>query len=267
MNGMEATLFEHRFWLQILGDHSRFIYNALSPKETKDIDLAKQFIQYLDEILSRARTASTETETAAITKQARPLTEELRNFKLNLLERILLGQIVIGLTPSFINHMVNELEEYWRILSELEAGHPVPVYAALHHDLLWLTDAAFHAATIAADLDPTEKNLIQKSREFSKHFEDLYLASIELVGYMRTELKDFPAFRRFHKNVNFEMNLFRHFLAELESWELSEEVLDSLMPLVPDHMLREECYYLGKLAALGLVPQPNCDPTRPRVGA
>jgi hypothetical protein len=26
MNG--AALFEHRFWLQILGDHARFIFNA-----------------------------------------------------------------------------------------------------------------------------------------------------------------------------------------------------------------------------------------------
>jgi hypothetical protein len=31
----EEALFEHRFWLQILGDHARFILNALSPKEKK----------------------------------------------------------------------------------------------------------------------------------------------------------------------------------------------------------------------------------------
>lgn len=267
MNGKDAVLFEHRFWLQILGDHCRFILNALAPSETKDIDIAKQFILAFDELLVRARNAQTDAESTNVTAEAYPLTEELRNFKLHLLERMLLGRLVFGLTPSFINHMVNELEEYVRILDALKEGKPVPVFGALHHDLLWLTDAAFHAATITGDLDPVEKRLQDRSRTFRKHFEDLYLKSIELAGYMRTQLHDFPAFRRFHKDVDLEMNLFRSFLAELESWELTDEVLDSLTPLVPDHMLREECYYLGKLAALGLVPAPNCDPDRPRVGS
>ncbi|MFC4810271.1 DUF2935 domain-containing protein [Paenibacillus sp. GCM10023250] len=267
MDGKDAVLFEHRFWLQILGDHSRFIRNALAPMDTKDIELAKQFIQAFDNLLARARHAQTDAEAAAVTAEACPLTEELRNFKLHLLERMLLGQIAFGLTPSFINHMVNELEEYSRILGELEEGRPVPLFPALHHDLLWLTDAAFHAATIVGDLDPVEKRLQRRGRKFEKHFNELYLKSIELAGYMRTQLHDFPAFRRFHKDVDLEMNLFRGFLSEMESWELTDEVLDSLTPLVPDHMLREECYYLRKLAALGLVPSPNCDPDRPRAGS
>ncbi|WP_328803912.1 DUF2935 domain-containing protein [Paenibacillus glycinis] len=267
MDGKDAALFEHRFWLQILGDHSRFIFNALAPMETKDIEIAGQFIKAFDDLLARARQATTDAEAEAVTRLACPLTEELRNFKLHLLERILLGRITFGLTPSFINHMVNELEEYMRILAELEEGRPVPRFAALHHDILWLSDASFHAATITGGLDPVEKRLQLRSREFSKHFDDLYLKSIELAGYMRTQLQDFPAFRRFHRDVDLEMNLFRSFLTELDSWELTSEVLDSLTPLVPDHMLREECYYLGKLADLGQVPRPNCDPDRPRVGA
>ncbi|QHW34668.1 DUF2935 domain-containing protein [Paenibacillus rhizovicinus] len=266
MDGKDDALFEHRFWLQILGDHCRFILNALAPSEAKDIDIARRFIRAFDELLARARNAQSDADAAGITEEACPLTEELRNFKLHLLERMLLGGFTFGLSPSFINHMVNELEEYRRILGELEEGNPVPCFGALHHDLLWLTDAAFHAATITGDLDPVEKRLQERGRTFTTHFDDLYLKSIELAGYMRTQLQDFPAFRRFHKDVNVEMNLFRSFLAELESWELTNEVLDSLSPLIPDHMLREECYYLGKLAALGLVPSPNCDPIRPRVG-
>lgn len=27
----KTAVFEHRFWLQILGDHARFIFNSLSP--------------------------------------------------------------------------------------------------------------------------------------------------------------------------------------------------------------------------------------------
>ncbi len=63
------------------------------------------------------------------------------------------------------------------------------------------------------------------------------------------------------------MKLFVSFLRELEELELSAEVLDRIMPLMPDHMMREECYYLTKLAGLGLVPSPDCDPAKPRIEA
>ena len=51
----EMSIFEHRFWLQILGDHSRFILNALSPEETHFIDDATQFIKLFDYLLEKAR--------------------------------------------------------------------------------------------------------------------------------------------------------------------------------------------------------------------
>lgn len=261
----QSALFEHRFWLQILGDHGRFILNVLSPKETKDIQLAEQFINGFDSLLALARNAGSDAEISAITKQAHSWTVEFRKFKLDLLERAILGKVVIGFTPTFLNHMVNELEEYLRILNELVAGKPVPKYGAIHHDFLWLPDAAGHAGAIASDLDLMEKRLMEKSKQFEKHFEDLYLKSIELAGYMRTNLKDFPAFRRFHSEVNVEMKLFVAFLNELEQMELTAEVLDRIAPLIPDHMMREECYYLTKLAQLGLVPNPECDPTKPRI--
>jgi hypothetical protein len=118
---------------------------------------------------------------------------------------------------------------------------------------------------IAADLDLVEKRLIRKSHDFMKHFEGFYLKAIEMAGYMRTNIRDFPAFRRFHSDIDLEMRLFIHFLTELEEAELTSEVLDRISPLIPDHMMREEWYYLSKLARNGLVPAPNGDPVKPRV--
>ncbi|WP_240040940.1 DUF2935 domain-containing protein [Paenibacillus ginsengarvi] len=255
--------FEHRFWLQILGDHSRFIYNALSPKETGAIQIAQQFIQSFDHLLLMARSADTDIQT--LTGQALSLTQQLQRFKLDILRKQLLNEIAIGLSPTFIDHMLNELEEYLRILKALEAGGPVPQFEAIHHDILWLSDAVGHAASIASDLDMVEKRLIEKSHKFEVHFQQFYMKSIEMAGYMRTQLRDFPAFRRFHQDIDLEMKLFVAFLRELEEMELSAELLDRIAPLVPDHMMREECYYLTKLANLGLVPDTQCDPTKPRV--
>lgn len=260
-----TALFEHRFWLQILGDHGRFIYNTLSPKEVQDIQRAGHFIQHFDHLLGLARSAKSDTEAGTISQQAHSLTIEFRKFKLSILQRMLVGKVTIMLTPTFINHMVNELEEYLRILTELVAGKPVPQFDALHHDFLWLPDAAGHAAAIASDLDFVEKRFIQKSQQFEMHFQLFYLKSIEMAGYMRTQLRDFPAFRKLHTEIDLEMKLFVAFLTELEQMELTAEILDRITPLMPDHMMREECYYLTKLAQLGLVPKPDCSPDKPRV--
>lgn len=262
---MEGAVFEHRFWLQILGDHSRLILNALSPKEKDDIRKAEAFIGLFDALLAEARKEDAAARLSKLNPEALKATQELKAFKLGLLERLLLGKVRIGFTPTFLNHMVNELEEYERILNALLAGRPVPVFHPLHHDMLWLQDAVGHASSLAADLDLTEKKLIKQSDKFQKHFEGLYLKAVEMAGYMRTRLKDFPAFRKFHRDIDLDMKVFMHFLRELEEMGLKEEVLDRIAPLIPDHMYREECYYLMKIAQFGLVPAPDCDPARPRV--
>jgi len=261
----QSALFEHRFWLQILGDHSRFIFNSLSPKETADIQTAQQFIQAFDQLLEQARSMQSDSQLGSFNQQAYTLTINLRKFKLSILERHLFGKIAISLPPTFVNHMVNELEEYLRILKCLVEGKPVPQFDALHHDFLWLSDAIGHAAAISNDLDFVEKRLIQKSQKYEEHFQQFYLKSIEMAGYMRTQLRDFPVFRRFHLDIDLEMNLFRSFLKELEDLDVSAELLGIISPLMPDHMLREECYYLTKLAQLGLVPDPNCKADKPRI--
>lgn len=262
---MSDPLYEHRFWLQILGDHCRFILTALSPKEKADIAIAERLINRFDTLLDQSRRPDAAAMLPGLNQEANEASLELRQFKLNLLERQLVGQIDLLLTPSFVNHMVNELEEYLRILQSLLEGKGVPVYHPLHHDLLWLQDAYGHAASIAGDLDFAEQKLVAKSMAFQKDFEAFYLKSVELTGYLRTHLNDFPALRKFHADVNLEMKVFMHFLSELEEFELSGEVLDRINPLMPDHMYREECYYLSKLAALGEIPNPQCDPTKPRV--
>jgi hypothetical protein len=115
------------------------------------------------------------------------------------------------------------------------------------------------------ELDRVERSLIERYTSFEKLFNALFLKAVEMAGYMRTGLRDFPAYRRFHADIDLEMRLFTKFLQELEQLELSAAVLDTISPLLPDHMAREECYYLSKLAAAGLVPPPNCDPAKPRI--
>lgn len=262
---LHGARYEHQFWLQIMGDHSRFIHNTLYPIEKVDLQTSEQFIRLFDDLLEQARSPLDATELWSLNHSAYQATVHLRAFKLNLLDRSLLGMIKIGISPSFLNHMVNELDEYVRILQELLAGRPVPQYPPLHYDLVWLTDAAFHSATIAKNLDFAERQLIAISSGFEHHFNEFYLKAIELAGYLRTMRKEYPVFARFHQDINLEMGLFMNFLKELKELDLSNELLSSMTPLLPDHLFREECYYLNKLAQLGEIPMKECNPTAHRV--
>lgn len=257
-------LFEHRFWLQILGDHSRFILNELSPTETEEIQGARFFMGTFDKLLERARQNLSEREILELTENALKAAQEFRVFKLSLLRQHLVGNIKLGLPPTFINHMLNELDEYLRILMcfKEKKGHNLH---ALHHHLLWLLDGAGHAASIQNMLDEVERKYILKAREFNKDFKDLYIKAVEFSRYLRTNLNKFPALDSFNVEVKLQMNMFMEFLAELEELRLKKKVLGTLMPIMADHMLREECYFLTKLSMVTDMAKPDCDPAKQRL--
>ena len=118
-------------------------------------------------------------------------------------------------------------------------------------------------AAIAAEMDFAEKSLIERSKAFEKTFSDFYLKAVEMAGFLRTRLHQFPALSRFNRQVELEMLMFQKFLHELKEMELSKEVLSTFAPLMADHMYREECYYLTKLSQVSEVERPHCDPARP----
>lgn len=253
--------FEHRFWLQILGDHSRFIYEALAHVQKVEIEQALNFIRVFDTLLEKENSA----DLMQLTLQAEKEVIKLREFKFELLRKHLVGKIKIHLSPTFFNHMVNELEEYVRILKHLKEGQVPPVYHELHHHLVWLLDAAGHSEAISSNLDGVEKKLKLKSDSFTKNFEAFYLKAVELAGYLRTNLTAFPALTKMNSDTQLEIKLFQNFLHEIEELRLSRQALGTFAPLMADHMLREECYYLMKLAESANLDPPNCDPTKPRL--
>ena len=55
-NYLRSAVFEHQFWLQVLGDHSRFIHDSLYPSEKEDISKAASFIHQFDQLGSEAKT-------------------------------------------------------------------------------------------------------------------------------------------------------------------------------------------------------------------
>ncbi|KMY28549.1 hypothetical protein ACZ11_22585 [Lysinibacillus xylanilyticus] len=246
-NYLQHAMFEHKFWLRILKDHSQFIHDSLYPLETEDIKRASSFILQFSQLLAYVNSIDAN-NAVSFSLTVDEAVEQLKQFKFYLLRKQLTGNINTHLPPTFFNHMVNELEEYQNVLSYLKKGEVPPIFHELHHHLLWLLDASGHAGIIHDDLDGVERRLRQKSTTFAQHFEEFYLKAVELTGYLRSNINSFPALTRFNHDVDIEMGLFKTFLRELEEMELSAEVLGTFTALMADHMLREEQYYLSKLA-------------------
>jgi hypothetical protein len=256
-------LFEHRFWLQVLGDHSRMLLSTLSSEETDEIKKVTYFKKLFDNLLDKSREDLSSEELYDLNVVAFNAAQEIRCYKLDIIKKQLCGNIKINLPPTFINHMVNEVEEYLFILNCI-LQNIYPEVNPLHHHLLWLLDGSGHAYGIAGDLDMIEKEYIEKSRAFAKNFDSLYLKAIEMHGYMRTGLFNFPSLEKLNEDASKDMHDFKDYLKELFNLVKEKKVLGSIMPLVLDHMYREECYYLTKLSMVSKTEKPECDPTKPR---
>lgn len=265
LNIVESIKFEHQFWLQILGDHSRFIHSNLAPNEKVKIEKAHNFMCTFDTLLDQTRQCISGTDLFDFTKKVCEIVCDFREFKLNLICCHLTNRIELHLSPTFINHMVNELEEYSLIIDSLLEDKKLPRYHPVHYHKIWLLDAVGHSGFIYCSLDETEDKLREESKCFQQNFKGLHEKALEYKGYLRTKLKDFPALNRFNCQVDKEMDLFKKYLSNILELRIRLEALGTLSPLGPDHMFREECYYLTKLAQIGAVPFPKCDPTKPRI--
>jgi len=120
-NFFDIAVAEHRFWLQIMGDHARFIFFSLAPNEIEYLQRSQDFIIAFDELLDGVNNISGIDELERITDQAYKMSLHLREFKLLLLSLTLNSDIKIHLSSTFINDMLNELEEYLIVLSLLQS--------------------------------------------------------------------------------------------------------------------------------------------------
>lgn len=263
----DAVMFEHRFWLQIMGDHARIIFLSLAPTESEYIMAAQKFIIALDELHKSAHGQLTPEEISRINQDALAIIKLFREFKLELLRMSLSSDLKLHLPPSNINNMINELEEYYLVLKAIMGGKS-PMFHPLHYHLLWLSDAAGHAAAVSSLLDPAEKDAIVKAYDYEMQFNELFYKTYVLKGFLRTQLKQFSALERLNNEAGMIAADFMEFLDKIRDQRMDQKILGSISPLMADHMSREACYYLWKLSqANELIRRPDCDPTRPRLEA
>lgn len=272
------------FWAGVFRDHATFIYDGLSPKERRAAEVAAAFqhrfstlheeaeglarsmglrgpagsrpVTGADDLplLERLQGAELAQYQQAAESLARRMTDaiqSLKAFKEELIGQKLSCAITLRLSPTLLQHMVNEAEEGYRTLTGLrEAANLPPSLEALHHHLLWLPDASGHAASLHSGLDPTEQQLLDATTQFKRIFDGMEIKALELYSMLRIAPRMVGALRRLNRDTMTEIATFRAFLAEMREHLEGCEILGSLTPLFADHMLREELYYTEQITAL-----------------
>jgi hypothetical protein len=149
------------------------------------------------------------------------------------------------LPPTFINHMINEALEFYQDLDKIKHRSNINLVEEnilLHK--IWLPDASGHAAAIAGDLDPTETIFIEEANNYKALFDNLFIKVIELGQVLdRTNLKD-GNLHFFNEQVEEKINNFIIFLEKIKKLRIECKLLGVFNPLMADHMIREEYYYL-----------------------
>ncbi len=94
---------DNMFWLQLMGDYARFIFDALSPSEATEAARAQEFIKLMDSLLARARMSQTDGELQELNKDAYAAMQDFRKYILYLARLQLTGHLVFSLRRTGVN--------------------------------------------------------------------------------------------------------------------------------------------------------------------
>lgn len=236
------------FWSGIMRDHAEFHIINLSFREREFIQAAQYYKNSFISIQNEAAAIKAPSDVQSLVKRVLPLLATFISFKQIVLRKLLQCDIELGLTPTFINHMINEAMEFYREMCNIHTSkkmNPTAENILLHK--IWLPDASGHAAAIMSDLDPAEALLIKEGEKFKKTFDNLFIKATELGQMLeRACLKD-GSLELLNEEAEKKISEFICYLEKIKILREKCKAMGAIKPLIPDHMIREEKYYLYNL--------------------
>ena len=255
---------DNRFWLQIMGDYARFIFNALSPAQTAEAKETQKFIREFDGLLGESRQELTKDQLTALNQRSYDALQNFRKYILQIAQLQLTGKIIFSLRPSYINHMVNDTEQYLYLLTAYKQNKAAVLNSAAV-SMVWLMNIYVSAITIQDGLDATSFDRSkQNASNLAGEMLDLYFKAYVMNGLCRTGLCDFPALTSLNDDIAIVMLKYAEFLVEQINLMEEKKVLGNLTMLYLDSMYRQLCYYINELSKVSSIKPPACDPFRQR---
>ncbi len=114
----QDILEQEAFWNQIMAEHSKFIRGLLDPTEEQLFDIANNFGNQFDQLTKEARKAHDDAcSTQKVTEESLRATQDLRDFKAQGTQGLLLCEIQSVAFPLLGDHVLREANHYLRLLT------------------------------------------------------------------------------------------------------------------------------------------------------
>ncbi|MFZ5985636.1 MAG: DUF2935 domain-containing protein [Bacillota bacterium] len=233
------------FWTGIMRDHAIFQVNALAPKEQTHIQNAMYYRDFFQRMIFELERA---TEYKTLIPKLLQGLQCFIEFKKMILKGLLTCQLQINLPPSLINHQINEAMEFSTLLIAPEKC-PNNMMSLAGYIKIWLVDSIGHAAGIAAFLDPSEELLQEEALRFKMMFSKLQTKASELEMMLNKVGLNVGALKLLANETVQWMDKFIEYLEKVRKLRCSCEALGlgTLLPLIPDHFIREHRYFISKI--------------------
>lgn len=259
MVSINPIVSDNRFWLLVMRDNAKLILIALSYPQSNEKTSAAAFISLFDGLLSKARKDLSEDQLNQLNRDAQQAAWDFRRLILQILHQQLTGNLLIFLSSTVLNNMVNQAEEYIYILTNYMNNKKSDI-SPVRLSLLWLLSAFGNSQSIADNVDITYRNVRMDASRFADDFNVLNTRALVSEGLLRTGLVNFPALEQLYIDAANETQLFQVFISGLKELLLENKILGSLTPVFLDQISRENCYYVTQLSKVSTVSPPECDP-------
>lgn len=245
---------EISFWTENMKDHSSFQYHNITPEQQEDLEKAKHFITRFSQLNTEIKNISDRLLSRKLDVIITKNIELLRNFirfKEYLIAKLSQSGMELKLTPSLLNHMINEAVEYLNILAIARQGSPLnKTLENIRLHTIWLRDSAGHGAAIATSLDPKEIILIATAEKFQKKFNNMSVKAFELYPLYNKAALKVEAISQFNELVEKEVRSFIRFIDSIRLLKVNLNVAENLQPIILEHIIKEENYYLQRIKEL-----------------
>jgi len=218
-----------------------FQTNAFSHKEEKYIAEAEKFHQTFS-IFNQALLSQRSIDLHTLEKD----TECFIDFKKKIIFDLLQHNVLINFSPSFINHMVNEADEF---LSILHSGTcPKETKNTTLYIKTWLADASGHASTLSASLDLAETFTIRQAQSFENIFDKLGKKASEM-NMISDNLKIDINIELLKEETAEVLNKFIQFCITTGELLDNKKIMSTgtLSSQITNHFIHEHQYFLHKI--------------------
>lgn len=242
VNGPRELLPQEHYlvWFRIIRDHMIFIVKHSSQENIKY--KANKYYQQCEKLRLSCYNGE---NLQILNDSAIKLVNEVHNFKKEILILQLNGKLNILLPPTFISHMLNELDKFRFMVHSMEITGEFPHNTAINEHKLWGADIEGHLDTIKNSTDTLNNNIRKTVYKQKKTFCLINKTTNEIISYLNHGIiPNFPYIDAHTELITSETILYLNLVSEIQELVENNFALGTLDEGILTHMLFEEMYYL-----------------------